>query len=57
MGLFPLNTYHRVPDKLPGYGSPIYGTEFSALICNFIWLICLQWFDAVGWVAGKASGL
>jgi len=30
---------------------------FSALIFAFSALICLQCFDAVGWAAGRASGL
>ena len=43
------------------YPEIIFPEHFETTACLFplirIWLCCLQCFDAVGWAAGRASGL
>jgi len=34
--------------------APVFGVNFC-IVCRQLW--CLQCFDAVGWAAGRASGL
>ena len=42
-------------DFVPGYGDGIRSCANFILILCFVF--CLQCFDAVGWAAGRASGL
>jgi len=50
--------YQAMTDRI--HSKPLYSGElaFGTLIFLTLWFVqCLQCFDAVGWVAGRASGL